>query len=311
MANCGKLLIGVDVGGTNLRVGLVDGLTVVNETRVQANFSDLCHHNPPEQAVRAIVDSLANALADAIQQHPAVAAIGLGFPGFIVAGRVAQSPNLPGLQDVDLVTPLQQQLGLPVIVENDALAAAYGEYCLTGLQGSGLIYLGLGTGVGGGLIADGQPFPGEHGVAMEVGHIIVEPGGRPCGCGNHGCMEQYASANGVALSYLEATGHRLTAHQIAQQVATGDAAAVAAYATAGDKLAQALAHILKVVDVGTIMIGGGVSAAWHLLQPAFQQRLQADLIPVLRDKIDIRVSQAGDQAGMIGAALLAGHQPPR
>lgn len=300
-----KLLVGVDVGGTNLRVGVVDGLRVVDEVRVQADFSGLCRNNPPEQALQAVVESMIDALGAIRQKHPGVAAIGLGFPGFIVSGRVAQSPNLPGLNDADLVTPLQQQLGLPVIVENDALAAAYGEYCLTGQQGGGLVYLGLGTGVGGGLVAGGVPYPGEHGVAMEVGHLIVEPGGRLCGCGNRGCMEQYASASGIALTYLEATGCQLTAHQIAQRTAIGDADAIAAYALAGDKLAQALAHILKVADVGQVVVGGGVSAAWHLLQPHFDMRLDADLIPVLRGKVRVAPSRAGDQAGIIGAALLA------
>jgi glucokinase len=300
-----KLLVGVDVGGTNLRIGVVDRLHVVDEMRVQADFSGLCHNNPPEQALRAIVASLTDALGAIRQKHPAVTAVGLGFPGFIVSGRIAQSPNLPGLKDVDLASPLGQQLGLPVIIENDALAAAYGEYCLSGQQDGGLAYLGLGTGVGGGLISGGEPYPGEHGVAMEVGHIIVEPGGRPCGCGNRGCMEQYASASGIALTYLEATGRHLTAHQIAQRTAIGDADAISAYAMAGDKLAQALAHILKVADVGQVVIGGGVSAAWHLLQPRFEARLDADLLPILRDKVRVTPSRAGDRAGIIGAALLA------
>lgn len=301
------MLIGVDVGGTNLRVGVVDGLRVVDELRVHADFSGLCHGRPAPQAQQAIEEMLAQALGGVLQQYPTVEAIGLGFPGFIdpVSGCVAQSPNLPGLRDVDLVTPLQASLGRPVIIENDALAAAYGEYRLAEQGDDGMIYLGLGTGVGGGLISAGQPFPGEHGVAMEVGHLIVEPGGRPCGCGNQGCMEQYASASGVAQSYFAATGQRLTAHDIAQRAEAGDAAATAAYELAGASLAQALAHILKVVDVTNVVIGGGMSGAWHLLAPAFEQRLDADLIPVLRGKIGVQASRAGDQAGMLGAALLA------
>jgi glucokinase len=299
------MLIGVDVGGTNLRVGVIDGLKVVEEYRVNADFSGLCRNNTPEQAVLAIHAALFEALSTSLDKHPAVTSIGLGFPGFIVSGRVAQSPNLPGLQDVDLVTPLSEGLGCPVIIENDALAAAYGEYHLMGKQGAGLVYLGLGTGVGGGLIIDGRAFPGEHGVAMEVGHIIVEPGGRSCGCGNHGCMEQYASASGVSISYLEATGRREDAHLIAQLAKAGDVPAIQAYALAGEYLAQALVHILKVVDVGHIVIGGGMSAAWPLLKDSFGRRLDADLIPALRGRIGVTLSQAGDQAGMIGAALLS------
>lgn len=301
------MLIGVDVGGTNLRIGVVDDLRVIDELRIQADFSRLCRELPPAQALPAIHAALGDALAATITRYPQVTAVGIGFPGFIdpVTGNVSQSPNLPGLRDIDLVTPLQQRLGLPVIVENDALAAAYGEYALAGLEVPGLIYLGLGTGVGGGLILGSKPFPGEHGVAMEVGHLIVEPGGRACGCGNAGCMERYSSASGITISYREAAGTEKEAAEIARLAHAGDVHALAAYAVAGDKLAQALAHILKVVDVGQVVIGGGVAAAWNLMAAAFDRRLEADLIPALRGKIGIAVAHAGDQAGMLGAAMLA------
>lgn len=304
------MLIGVDVGGTNLRIGVVDGQRVIAEQRVHADYSHLCRDNPPEVSLPTIHASLIDALRDAIGKYPEVRGIGLGFPGFIdpATGRISQSPNLPGLRDVDLVTPLSNSLGLPVIVENDALAAAYGEYSLAGLDIPGLIYLGLGTGVGGGLIHRGQPFPGEHGVAMEVGHIIVEPDGRLCGCGNRGCMERYSSASGVALSYEQATGKSLDAQGVAQRAFDGDGHAKAAYAEAGNRLAQALAHILKVVDVGQVVIGGGMSLAWPLMREAFQQRLETDLIPVLRGRVSISISTLDDQAGIIGAAMLAGSQ---
>lgn len=304
------MLIGVDVGGTNLRIGVVEGLRVIAEQRVHADYSRMCRENPPGVSLPAIHASLIDALRDAISKYPEVRGIGIGFPGFIDpdTGSISRSPNLPGLRDIDLVTPLRSSLGLPVIVENDALAAAYGEYSLAGLDIPGLIYIGLGTGVGGGLIHRGQPFPGEHGVAMEVGHIIVEPGGRLCGCGNHGCMERYSSASGVALSYREASGESLDAQGVAQRAFDGDADAKAAYALAGDRLAQALAHILKVVDVGQVVIGGGMSLAWPLMRAAFEQRLDADLIPALRGRVAISISTLDDQAGILGAAMLAAGQ---
>jgi len=301
------MLIGVDVGGTNLRIGVVDGLKVIDEQRIHADFSRLCRDNPPALALTEIHAVLARSLAATVQKFPSIAGVGIGFPGFIDPGTgcIAQSPNLPGLRDIDLVTPLRNSLGLPVIVENDALAAAYGEYAMAGLDVPGLIYIGLGTGVGGGLIHRGIPFPGEHGVAMEVGHIIVEPGGRLCGCGNHGCMERYASASGVSLSYLESTGATNNAFEVAQFAKSGDEHAIAAFNLAGESLAQALAHILKVVDVGTVIIGGGMSLAWPCMRAAFERRLEADLIPTLRGKIRIMVSHADDKAGIIGAAMLA------
>jgi len=306
------LLAGVDVGGTNLRVGVVDGLGIIHEKRAHADFTHLCENNPPDIAWQEIIAITSAALNEVLQQYPHITSIGIGFPGFIDPknGHVTQSPNLPGLLNVDLAGVLARAINRPVIVENDALAAAYGEFRLGNTDANSLIYIGLGTGVGGGLIDAGKPFLGQHGVAMEIGHLIVEPvDGNPksrlCGCGNHGCLEQYASATGVAISYSEASGEQLDASQIATLAKTGDKHALAAYALAGDKLGQGLAHILKVVDIGQVIIGGGMRLAWPLMQQAFKKRLQADLIPVLRDKISIKVSSSNDQAGIIGAALLS------
>lgn len=306
-----SLYAGVDIGGTNLRVGVVDGLRLVFEKRVHADFAGLCKSHAPSVAWQEIIAITSAALVDALQAYPQVKAIGIGFPGFIdpVSGKIAQSPNLPGLFNVDLAADLMASIGLPVVVENDALAAAYGEYRLLSSPAGALIYLGLGTGVGGGLIYDGKPFTGRHGVAMEVGHIIVEPNGRLCGCGNRGCMEQYASATGVSLSYRALSGQDADAHAVADAAHAGDAHALEAFRVAGASLAQALAHIVKVVDVGKVMIGGGMSAAWPLIQEAFTGRLRMDLIPLLRDEVEIHISSSGDLAGILGAALLSAMPP--
>jgi glucokinase len=299
--------IGVDVGGTNLRVAVVDGLKVVDEYRCHADFSAICHTNPPDAAWQQIIAITVEALQKMLEQHPDVASVGIGFPGFIdpVRGTVLQSPNLPGLRDVDLAGDLAAALQRPVVVENDANAAAYGEYKLHPQSVASLIFLGLGTGVGGGLIVDHKLITGTHGFAMEVGHLIVEPGGRLCGCGNRGCMEQYASASGVSLSYEAATGQVMETDAIAGLAEQGDAHAQAAFNLAANALAQALAHILKVVDVQQVVIGGGMSKAWPLMQQAFRQRLDQDLIPVLRGRVDVRISNSGDHAGVIGAAHLS------
>ena len=302
-----SLSVGVDVGGTNLRVGVVSELQVIDELRFVADFSGICRTHAADVAWQQILAVTAEALQQVLQRHPDVSAIGIGFPGFIdpQRGTVAQSPNLPGLQDVDLAGDLARMLQRPVVVENDALVAAYGEYKLHAGEICDLIYLGLGTGVGGGLIINHRPFAGQSGCAMEVGHIIVEPDGRLCGCGNRGCMEQYASASGVGLTYQSLTGKQLDAATIAQAAAQGDSNAIRAFELAAVSLAQALAHILKVVDVRTVVIGGGMSHAWPLMQEAFARRLQHDLIPLLRGRLDISVSTSGDHAGIIGAALLA------
>lgn len=319
------MLIGIDVGGTNLRLGVVEydeaiynaQPRLIEEKRFHADFSNLCksHQNAPEQAWQTILNTTAAAIESVQVKYPKVSAVGIGFPGFIdpKSQKISQSPNLPGLSNVDLSADLSRMTELPVITENDALAAAYGEYVMhlsqtngqTRSQANSLIYLGLGTGVGGGLILNGQPFQGQHGVAMEVGHITVKSNGRLCGCGNHGCMEQYASASGVAISYFEASSEQCNAHEIANRAYQGDANAIAAYSLAGIALAQALAHILKVIDVANVVIGGGMSAGWPLMEPSFTQQLNEDLIPTLRGKINVSISAMGDQAGIIGAAMLA------
>jgi glucokinase len=299
--------LGLDVGGTNLRLGVFSDLTLVEETRFQANYSAICKQYPPAQAWQTILQVTAEAIQPLLDKYTDIAAIGIGFPGFIDpnTGVLAQSPNLPGLREVNLGHDLSGLLGVNVRVENDANAAAYGEYCQLGQPAGGLLYVGLGTGVGAGLVVNGNVWAGHHGYALEAGHIIVVPEGRLCGCGNHGCVEQYASATGISQAYADLTGQTRTARDIAQAADSGDIDAQTVYADAGSKLAQMLASVLKVVDVENVLIGGGVVAAWPLMSAAFYQRLEHDLIPVLRGKIKVHITSSGDVAGMLGAALLA------
>jgi len=303
--------IGIDIGGTNFRVGVFEDLTLISENRFQTNFSTVFKQNDAKTAWQSVVSEIANGIAAALTEHPDVRHIGIGFPGFIdpKTKTISQSPNLPGLQNAALTQDLKKQLLQYNIerihIENDALAAAYGEYSVIKTETPSLVYFGLGTGVGGGLIICGVPFSGFHGMAMEVGHIIVEANGRQCGCGNLGCVEQYASATAVENSYFETTSQKHNAHAIADCARKGDQAAKDAFITAGQSLAIAVAHTLKIVDVPTVMIGGGMSQAWDLMQAAFDQTLNEHLIPVLRGKIKVVTSSVNDTAGMLGAAQLA------
>jgi len=302
--------IGIDVGGTNFRLGVVQDMRVVWEKRFQADFSGVCRKRSAADALETITATLSDAVTEARLAYPSVRAIGIGFPGFIdpASRQVISSPNLPNLSNADIVGPLERRSGLAVVLENDASAAAYGEFALSPQSNGNLIYIGLGTGVGGGLVLQGKLHGGIHGVAMEVGHLTVERGGRSCGCGNRGCLEQYASTNGVVQTYADLTGKSLSAYDIALAARQHDDAAVKAFEQAGEYLASALAHIAKVVDVGDIVIGGGMSASWSLMKAAFDQRLNEDLIPALQGKVIVRISRAQDQAGIIGAAMLSGQR---
>lgn len=300
--------IGIDIGGTNLRIGVVQNLKVIYEKRVHADFASICRSNAPDKSLIEIIEIVSNALKETLSNFVTVDSIGIGFPGFIdpKTGILASSPNLPGLVNIDLAQALAEKIQHPVWIENDALVAAYGEYLLNKIPSSkGIIYLGLGTGVGGGLVYAGNLIAGEHGFAMEIGHIITHPKGRLCGCGNYGCLEQYASATGISKNYEELSGKQLNAHDIADLAKEGDSIAKESYDIAGKSLAQALAHILKIVDIEQVVIGGGVCKAWVLIKSAFEEQLNTDILPVLRGKVRIHISNSLDQAGIIGSALLS------
>ena len=301
------ITIGIDVGGTNIRFGVFNQAQLIEEVRLESNLSKLCGEMLPEHASDEIVRLLSSEIINIIEKNHIIQSVGIGFPGFIQPNskKIVSSPNLPGLSYFNLAGELSRILDLPFTLENDANVAAYGEYILADKPEGGLIYIGLGTGVGGGLVLDGKIFPGQQGCAMEVGHMIIEPNGRLCGCGNKGCMEQYASASGIAISYFSATNKQCTAAQIAEFANLGDKDAIAAYTLAANALAQTLASVIKVVDVKNIVIGGGVAAAWSLMKQTFTQRFEADLISVLRSSIQIKISNANDKAGMLGAAMLS------
>lgn len=301
------LRLGLDVGGTNLRLGVFSDLTLLEETRFQAHYSNICQQYPPAQAWQQILQVTAQAIQTLLDQYPAIQSIGIGFPGFINphTGIIAKSPNFPGLTEVHLGRDLSDLLGRKVLVVNDGNAAAYGEYCALGRPAGGVLYAGLGTGVGGGLVTEGRVWAGAHGYALELGHLIVEPGGPVCGCGNQGCVEQYASATAIGKNYARLSGKQLTAFEVSALAQQGEKNALSVFAQAGDKLAQAVALTLNLVDVEHVVIGGGVISSWSLMEESFVRRLQQDLIPVLRDKISIHCSTSGDNAGILGAAILA------
>ena len=301
------ITIGIDVGGTNIRFGVFNQTQLIEEVRLESNLSKLCGELLPQHASYEVVRLLSSEIINIIEKNHIIQSVGIGFPGFIQpdSKEIVSSPNLPGLSYFNLAGELSRILGLPLTLENDANAAAYGEYILADKPDGGLIYIGLGTGVGGGLVLDGKIFSGQQGCAMEVGHMIIESNGRLCGCGNRGCMEQYASASGITISYFNATKKQCTAAQIAEFANLGDKDAIEAYVLASNVLAQTLASVVKVVDVKNIVIGGGVAGAWLLMKQTFVQRFEADLISVLRSTIQIKISNANDKAGMLGAAMLS------
>jgi len=299
-----EIVLAADIGGTHIRAAMVDGLgNISHEQRIEAHLSG---NNCSEAD---IIHTLSTLFQSMIEQHPETQAIGMGFPGFFIGntGILAASPNLPQLYHVPLASLLSQALSLPVMVQNDALCAAMGEYRFGAGKGqSNLLHITLGTGIGGGLILDNVPYTGEGGMAMEFGHLRTSysDDARLCGCGGYGCVEAYASATALIAQYFEYTGISSTPRDIHALACQGDMFAKELFEQAGKHLGRAIAEAIKLLDVRTITISGGLIGAWPMLEPAIKSSLEDNLISPLKGKINIFASNLQDHAGLLGAAAL-------
>jgi len=243
--------------------------------------------------------------------------VGIGAPGLVENGVVRCSPNLPGWNDVSLQRILGEALALPVILENDANAVAYGEKSTGAGRGlNSLICITLGTGVGGGLILDGKIWRGAFGMAGEVGHMVIEPEGNPCSCGNRGCLETYASATGIVRMAKEAVGRgdagwdvsTLTTEVLDEAARRGDKTAIRIFSEAGRSLGIGVASLLHILNPEAIIIGGGVVKAWELFYPSMAEEINRRCFREITERTKIIPASLGDDAGMLGAARLAFEQ---
>ena len=311
------LTIGIDVGGTKIAGGVVDEAGTVLMTGRR--------HSPAmdSDAIEAAIEDLVGELRAA---HD-VEAVGVGAAGFVDVARstVLFAPNL-AWRDEHLKRDLEARLFLPVVIENDANAAAWGEFTFgAGADVDDFILVTVGTGVGGGIVLNGELHRGAFGVAAEIGHFRVVPGGRVCGCGNRGCWEQYASGTAlvrevrelvgqgslIAKSLLDRAGGDVMAIDgplITEAARDGDAFAIEQLEDLGRWLGEGIATLTAVLDPAVVVIGGGVSAAGgFLLEPA-RSSFRAHLTGrSYRPELEIRAAKLGNTAGMIGAADLARH----
>ncbi len=298
--------IGVDVGGTSVRAGLVDEHGQVLDTARGLT-------PPDETALEDVIAAVVRSLAD---RHP-VAAVGLAVAGFIAVDQrtVMFAPHLPW-RAAPVADRVAERVGLPVVLEHDANAAAVGEHRFGALSGAGVgLLVALGTGIGGALLLDGKVYRGAHGVAPELGHLRLVPNGRPCDCGKEGCWERYCSGTALAATaqaLRPADAPQLTGRKVAAAARTGDPAALRAVADLAHWLGEGLASAADVYDPEVIVIGGGVSESAELFLDDARAHYAATLTgsgnrPLAR----VRTAQLGDNAGMIGAAALAREHLPR
>jgi len=298
------MILAADIGGTNIRSALIDpNGTITEELRSQISLGD---RNISEQV---LVEKLSSLFDGMIRQHDSISGLGIGFPGFFLgdSGVLVASPNLPNLNNVNLAQQLSESLGLPVSIQNDALCAAIGEHRFgAGKGNANLLHITLGTGIGGGLILNNTAYTGESGMAMEFGHLRVanDDAARSCGCGEQGCVEAYASASSISARYHDASGTQADSKDIYEQACNGDAAAKAIIESAGHYLGIAIAQSIKLLDIHTVTISGGLSNAWSLLHPAMIRSLNENLIPPLKGKVSVLRSTLDDNAGLLGAAAL-------
>jgi glucokinase len=309
------LACGIDVGGTKIAGGVIDlDGNVVEELRVESPATD----------VEAIEDAITSLVKELGSRHD-IAAVGVGAAGYVDKTRsvVMFAPNI-AWRDVDLKAELEQRLDLPVVVENDANAAAWGEFTYgAGHDIDDLLMVAVGTGVGGGLVLDGELYRGAFGVGAEIGHMRVVPDGILCGCGNRGCLEQYGSGSALvrevraaarsgsllAAGILDRAGgdpDGITGPLVTEAAQAGDPFAVEQLEVLGRWLGEGIASLTAVLDPAVVVIGGGVSEAGDLLLGPVRHAFGSQLTgrghrPVL----DIRKAMLGNRAGLIGAADLA------
>ncbi|HYX69678.1 MAG TPA: ROK family protein [Terriglobales bacterium] len=316
--------IGVDLGGTNLRIAAVDESGKLLEKVSVPTETGHGRHG--------VLDQICSIIQATSSKHLAtrkLAGIGIGVPGIIdmETGMLRQSPNLPGWEDYPVRQEIEKRLSARVVLENDANAAALGEEWLGAAKDvDDMLMLTLGTGVGGGLVLGGRVWHGARGMAGEPGHINVVRDGHPCGCGSHGCLEQYASATAVvrlareaiaggkapSLGKVDAAG-KLTARAVFELAQQGDRPAQEVYKVAGRALGLALAGLVNLLNLPMYVVGGGVSDGWEAFAPAmfdevekrsFVYRATAPESKTPGRKTVIARALLGGDAGLFGAARL-------
>lgn len=309
------LTIGVDIGGTKVAAGVVDEKGKILAQALRETPAD-------DQA--ETVDVITEVIAELRESHE-VEAVGLGAAGFIDAKRstVVFAPNL-AWRNVPLRATVEERVGLPTVVENDANAAAWGEAQFGAARDvDSMVMLTIGTGIGGGVVLEGELYRGFNGMAAEIGHLTVVPDGRRCGCGNRGCWERYASGralvreardiadvsptNGARM--LELAGgdpERITGPEVTQAAQEDDPAALEAFSFVATWLGRGMASLAALLDPGMFVLGGGVSDAGELLRgPAEEAFLSRLTGRAHRQPPAIALAELGGEAGIVGAADLA------
>ena len=314
----GQLLFGIDIGGTTIKIGLLDeNLKVLCKTAVD-------NHNQIEPAdmVENIALGCEKLLNDNDISPETVIAVGIGAPGPLdmVSGVIKSAPNLKKFKNTPVRDMISKRLGMPAVLENDANAACWGERVAGAGAGiDDMVFFTLGTGVGGGIISDGKIVHGASGEAAEIGHVIIYPGERLCGCGQKGCIEAHSSATAAAamatekiqagekssLAEIYNSNGAITCKDVFDASADGDKIAVEITETVARTLGIACVNVLHVTEPGRIVFGGGMIAAGDVFLKRIQHYFDEYIWTMKKENVEICFASLGSDAGMIGAAALA------
>lgn len=295
---------GIDIGGTKIAAGLVDAS---GELRRRLSVPT------PRSGGSAVLDAVAGLVTD-LSGDAALTAVGVGAPGVIDAGTgsvTAATDTLPRWAGTEVRADLVRRLGLPVTVDNDVRAMAYGETrCGAGRGFADALYVSVGTGIGGALVRDGRLARGPHGTTGEIGHLLVPAAGSlRCGCGKRDHLEAVASGPAMAAAYRSRTGgDPIELPDIVHRMRSGDAEASATITDAATLAGRACAGLLAAVDTQVVIIGGGVARIGPEFVEPFTAALREEALPVLRD-VPVTTASLGTDAPIVGAALLAEETP--
>jgi glucokinase len=310
-----KFVFTADLGGTHLRMAAVDQNGDIYGRQMQPTPQA----DKPDEIVRALIAGARECEREIAGLGGVISAGSIAVPGTVNAaeGVIVKVPNVPSLDGFRLGAALESEFKWPVILENDANAAAVGEMWQGAGQGHrSLIAVTLGTGVGGGIILDGKLWRGVDGSAGEIGHIGVDPfGGVACTCGSSGCLEVYASATAVVRMTREAIFRYpnsvlqdiedLTSEKIYQAGKKGDELAIEVFRQMGVYLGIGLASLINLLNPEIIIIGGGLSNGWDLFEKQMNKQIIERAFPVPAQSVTISPARCGDNAGLLGAAWLA------
>ena len=317
-----ETFVGIDVGGTNIKIGLFDAeLKLLSKTSVTTD-ADM----GPEVVIDKMAQTVKDLLAEAGLSLADIVAIGIGTPGpaRYSEGVIIRSTNMPKFKNVAICKMLNERLGAPVVFDNDANVACWGEYVVGAGKGvEDMVFFTLGTGIGGGVVSSGELVHGCDENAAELGHMIIYPNGRNCNCGQKGCVEAYASADSTArratealeggaesslAKVLEEKG-KITSKDVYEQLAAGDELAKEITDGTAEALALTCINMLHTTEPRRIVFTGGMIAAGDLLLNRIRHFFNQHIWTIKKeDKIEICFATLGEDTGIIGAGALARHR---